>query len=185
MKKARGDGGRRESFVDVGLEVQRVIEKSKELAAEAVREAQEEAALTLSQARHEAERITEEATENARETEASISQARAEADRIIEEANERAKETIEVLLMTAQAQREEMLEDQSRRTKMVREYDKELREQITVLQHELAKLKGETPALVPEATFEEEEEQADASIWTDSEKTGKSPRPVPIHDIGA
>jgi superfamily II DNA helicase RecQ len=162
MQKTMEDGERREPFVEVGREAERVVETSNQTADETIREALGEAALTLFQARHEAERITEDAAKMARET-------------------------IEVLLLTAEAQRTEMLDEQTRRSKLVREYDKELREQITVLRHELAKLKGETPALVKEADEVDWEGAAeeDASIWTDSEITGKSPRPVPIDDIGA
>jgi hypothetical protein len=138
------------------------------------------------------------------EAEAIVQRAQEEAARITDEATLRAQESIEVLLLTAQGQRAEMLDDQTRRNKLVDEYERELSEQIAVLQHDLAKLKGEMPDPLPEpevvedvpeetvAEAAEEEQEAaepeapasDTSIWTDSEITDSSPRPVPINDVG-
>jgi hypothetical protein len=114
--------------------------------------------------------------------------------------------------MTARSQLTEMLTEQARRNEITAGYERELREQIAVLEHDLWKLNGEAPAPIdpvaaraaanepqvpedgPQAGGRTEADHAaqpqskgtpekERSIWTDSEITG-SPRPVPLEAGG-
>lgn len=152
-----------EPMGEVREEVGRVMKTSQEAAEEMLRKAEERAAGMLSRARRDAEAIKKEAAVTARET-------------------------IELLLLTAQAQRSEMLDEQAKQNKLIRNYDKELRDQVTVLQNSLAKMKEEAERA---HSFDAEDpstngsKELDSSIWTDSEITNQGPRPVPFGDVEA
>ena len=117
-----------------------------------------------------------------------LSRARSDAKAIEKEASVTAREMIELLLLTAKAQRSDMLAEQDKQNKLIRDYDRELLDQITVLQNILAKMKKEgerAPSSDPEDRSTNGSTELGSSIWTDSEIANQGPRPVPIGDAEA
>ncbi|MEO8324094.1 MAG: hypothetical protein ABI571_08170 [Actinomycetota bacterium] len=147
---------------EVGEETGHLMKASQVAAEEMLRKAEKQAAGILSQARRDAEAIKKEASVIARET-------------------------IELLLLTAKAQRSDMLDEQDKQNRLIHDYERELLDQITVLQNILAKMKekGErAPSSDPEDRSTNGFREL-GSIWTDSEIADQGPRPVPFGDAEA
>ena len=133
-----------EPMGEVGEEAGHLMKTSQVAAEEMLRKAEKQAAGILSQARRDAEAIKKEASVTARET-------------------------IELLLLlTAKAQRSDMLDEQVR-------------------QDSLAEMKEEgerAPSSDPEDRSTNSFREL-GSIWTDSEIADQGPRPVPFGDAEA
>lgn len=117
-----------------------------------------------------------------------LSRARRDAKAIEKEASVTAREMIEVLLLTAKAQRADMLDEQGKQNRLIHDYERELLDQILVLQNILAKMKKEgekAPPSDPEDRSTNGSTELGSSIWTDSEIANQGPRPVPIGDAEA
>jgi vacuolar-type H+-ATPase subunit H len=148
-----------EPIEDVGQEVGRLMKTSQVAAEEMIRTAEQQAAAIVAQARREAADIRR-------------------------EANVYTRETVELLLLTAQAQREEMLDEKAKQDKLIRDADKELRDQITMLRNTLTRMDDEAQRETTASASSTNGSSPAETIWTDSEITNKGPRPVPFAEPG-